>query len=327
MVEKGKSADGLMRHIRNNHGVEIKGSKDKQDLLNMGYYHGYKASSYIKERGNVQPFQEFNQVKTIYNFDLDVKTIFYPMLVKIETSIKNRLIDFLATGEQCDIEHIYSHKLRDYASKSIGGSDYKKYLKKNLKLRRKIDDTIAYNYGNGHPAIQHFFHCNKPLPLWAYFEVVTFGELGNFIACLNKEYRIEFTDKLDLHHTGMNQNGRILENIIFSLTGLRNATMHNSMIFDCRFNNFNFSNQLKSYVEYMSNINNITFDTLTDFLILLIVLLKKISISKTELNRYVREFDVNREKLFSNTPYSTYTAVMGSNAKNKIKDLKKFIQI
>jgi len=86
VVEKGKSTDGLMRHIRNSHGVEINGSTEKQALLNMGYYHGYKASRYIKKSSNLQNYNNFQEVKAIYDFDIEVKTIFYPLLVRIETS-------------------------------------------------------------------------------------------------------------------------------------------------------------------------------------------------------------------------------------------------
>lgn len=106
-MTKGKSTDSLMRHIRYSHEIEISGSVAKQQLLNMGYYHGYKAALYVKNRKNIQPFKDFKEVKAVYDFDLDTKAVFYPMLVKIETSIKNRLIDFLVTKDQHDIEYIY----------------------------------------------------------------------------------------------------------------------------------------------------------------------------------------------------------------------------
>lgn len=46
--QKGKTTVALMRHIRKNHKIHINGSKDKKDLLNMGYYHGYKRYRFIK---------------------------------------------------------------------------------------------------------------------------------------------------------------------------------------------------------------------------------------------------------------------------------------
>lgn len=325
MVEKGKSTDGLMRHIRNSHGVEINGSTEKQALLNMGYYHGYKASRYIKKSSNLQNYNNFQEVKAIYDFDIEVKTIFYPLLVRIETSLKNRLIDYLVKDNNSDMESIYQNKLNDYEAKPVGNKEYKKYLNKKLELRNKIDSTIAYNYSKGHPCIQHFFHSSKPLPLWAYFEVITMGEFGNFISCMNISYRIEFTQDMNMHHTGFNQNGRMLENIIFCLTGIRNATMHNSMIFDCRFNNSNFSSQLIKYLENSTGIKNIDFESIVDFLVLLIFLMKKQYTTKTELSRVVSQFDKKRELLYASIPMKAYSEILGTDARKKIAGLKEYI--
>ena len=36
-----KTTDGLMRHLCDS-GVQINGSKQKRQLLNTGYFHGYK---------------------------------------------------------------------------------------------------------------------------------------------------------------------------------------------------------------------------------------------------------------------------------------------
>ncbi len=36
-----KSPDALMRHLRDN-GISISGSSQKQQLINTGYFHGYK---------------------------------------------------------------------------------------------------------------------------------------------------------------------------------------------------------------------------------------------------------------------------------------------
>ena len=36
-----KTIDGLMRHLRDN-GISISGSTQKRQLVNTGYFHGYK---------------------------------------------------------------------------------------------------------------------------------------------------------------------------------------------------------------------------------------------------------------------------------------------
>ena len=37
-----KTIDALMRHLRNS-GIAIKGGKQKRQLINTGYFHGYKS--------------------------------------------------------------------------------------------------------------------------------------------------------------------------------------------------------------------------------------------------------------------------------------------
>ena len=46
--KKGKSINALMKHIRDNHNIEISHSRDKRELLNMGYFHAYKAYKFVK---------------------------------------------------------------------------------------------------------------------------------------------------------------------------------------------------------------------------------------------------------------------------------------
>lgn len=70
--------------------------------------------------------------------------------------------------------------LIDYKRNKPGDKKYKKYLNRRLELRNKIDETIAYHYSKGNPVISHFFHNSKPVPLWAYFEVISFGSLETF---------------------------------------------------------------------------------------------------------------------------------------------------
>lgn len=42
-----KTTDGLMRHLRDN-GIAISGSAQKRQLINTGYYHGYKGYRFFK---------------------------------------------------------------------------------------------------------------------------------------------------------------------------------------------------------------------------------------------------------------------------------------
>ena len=42
-----KTTYALMKYLRTTHNISMFGSKDKRDLINIGYYYGYKRYRYI----------------------------------------------------------------------------------------------------------------------------------------------------------------------------------------------------------------------------------------------------------------------------------------
>ena len=171
-----------------------------------------------------------------------------------------------------DFDHVFSHYLNDYKSENTGNAKYRDKMKRRLELRNKINQGISYNYSEKscHSA---FFHKNKEIPLWAVFEVINLGEFGVFLQCLNKNTRIAVAEDLRMHTTNHNQNGRIIEDIIFLIKELRNAVAHNSVVFDCRFKT-NPPSRLKEYLQHETTISNIVFESIVDYFVLLIFLLK-----------------------------------------------------
>ena len=77
-----------MRHLRDEHNISINGSKNKRDLLNMGYYHGFKGYRFIGQSENRIQFSNFDEVVGIYEFDSNLNTLLYPRIMFIETAIK-----------------------------------------------------------------------------------------------------------------------------------------------------------------------------------------------------------------------------------------------
>lgn len=64
-----KSTDALMRHLRDN-GIDISGSAQKRQLINTGYYHGYKGYRFFKTQEHVcrlhhirKCMQRFNMIR------------------------------------------------------------------------------------------------------------------------------------------------------------------------------------------------------------------------------------------------------------------------
>ena len=49
---KIKTTNALMKYLRDTHNISIRDSKDKRNLINIGYYHGYKGHRYINNPQN-----------------------------------------------------------------------------------------------------------------------------------------------------------------------------------------------------------------------------------------------------------------------------------
>lgn len=323
---KGKTTNGLMRHLRDEHGISISGSKHKKDLLNMGYYHGYKGYRFIGQSQDKIPYTKFEEVTAVYQFDANLKALLYPSIMLVETAIKNYTLDsIISNNHPLDFEYVFSHLLNDYKKHSVGSSDYRKKMKMRLNLRDKIFQSISYNYSSQKEVIQHFFDNNKPIPLWAIFEVMSLGEFGFFLQCLNEPIRINIADDLKIHSTSHNQNGRITQEIIFLLKELRNAVAHNSVIFDCRFRKANPPSRLKAYLQSEIGITNILFTNIVDYFIILMFLSKKLGITKTELKKITRNFRDESERLRNQIPIPVHTSIMGSDFRNKINQLLNYL--
>lgn len=322
---QGKTTNGLMRHLRDTHGITIGGSAHKQKLLNMGYYHGYKGYRFVRNKNNKIAYSHFDEVVAIYEYDSKIKSLLYSNIMLIETALKNYTLERLVQIGPVDFEYIFTNLLNDYKKHPVGSKDYHKKMKSRLDLRNKIYSTISYNFSDNKAVIQHFFHKNEPIPLWAIFEVISLGNFGFFIQCLNLDTRILIAKDLGVHSTSHNQNGRILEDIIFLIKDLRNAIAHNGVVFDCRFSKADASARLKEYLQHTTHINNITFNSIVDYMVIVMFLLKKLGSSKTELKKLVRKFVNESESLRGKIPVPVYTSIMGSDFRNKTTALERYI--
>ena len=113
--------------------------------------------------------------------------------------------------------------------------------------------------------------------------------------------------------------------IIFVIKELRNAVAHNNIIFDTRFSKSSVSGAVKNALIIATGIVNITFSSITDYLILVTYLLKCVGVSKTEMRRLVSDFQTAIEDLRLKLPVSIYTQIMPTDTRKKINDLRAFI--
>ena len=83
-----------MKHLRNS-GINIKGSYQKRQLVNYGYYHGYKGYRFFSTPTRQIPFTDFKQIIAVIKYDNNIKALCYPHLMFIETALKNITLDIV----------------------------------------------------------------------------------------------------------------------------------------------------------------------------------------------------------------------------------------
>lgn len=317
--------NSLMKHLRNHHSISIFGSSHKRKLKNYGYYHGYKGYRYIGSTSNRVPFSSFDEIVAFNNFDMELKSIFYPYIMFIETTLKNYVLDeVLIASKSNSFEEIFNTQVTYYKKYQPHENSYKKELQKRLRLRNQIYNVISRDYGNDKKVVKHFYHKDETLPIWAIFEIISMGEFGTFVACLDENTKQQISTSIELNQS-CDSDRKLTERIIFLLKDLRNSIAHNDVIFDTRFKKSNTARSLKHCVELDTGITNITYDTIVDYFILTIYLLKKLCVSKTELKRTISNFEHSIDSFRAKIPFQVYSRIFYTDTRTKLTQLKSFI--
>lgn len=321
------NTDKLIDHLKDKHSINIS-NLDKQNLKNIGYFHGYKGYRFIKENSNRLAFNDFNEVVILNRFDIDLKTLFYPHIMFIETALKNYVLEeVLEVSSSSDFETIYKSAMTYYKNFDVAknAQQHKKHLHDAIRVKSQFYGIIAREYSKERDIIQHFYNKNTPVPIWAVFEVISMGEFASFVSCLDIKIKENISKSLGLHQ-GFDQNRLLTEKIITCLRDLRNAIAHNDVIYDRRFTkkeiNQNIGQSLKNDIGISQTID---FRHIQDYFILIIYLLKKINIPSSELKIIIENFEKIREEFYSNVPKSVFFQIFSTEARKKLEGLKSFL--
>lgn len=264
-----KSINALMSYMRDKKGIQISGSLQKRKLRYIGYFHGYKGYRYCNSPKALLPYTSFNELLSVYNFDMQVKAILYPQIMFLETTIKNYALEEILNQSKSErFADVYNFLLNDYKSYQVGTQGYKTAISKRMAVRNKVYGNISRDYGKNN-IIVHYYDKDKPVPIWAIFEIISLGEFGNLFACLNTYTRQAISSSIGINKA-VDNDGRMTEKIVFCLKDLRNAIAHNNTIFDTRFKTGSINNRIASYISSETGIKNINFNSILDYIILVL---------------------------------------------------------
>ena len=322
-MDKPKSTNGLMRHLREKCGIAIEGSSQKRQLESYGYYHGYKGYRFFQNSAKRIPFTTFDEVVAVIQYDNQLKALLYPELMFIETALKNRICYEAVTGlKGSTFETVFQERMNDDLSNN-------NVQEARLKLRNSIYNQLSKQYraekDKDNQMVRHFYNRGQDAPLWVIFEIIYLGETARFFRCLNKSVREDILDSLQMRDPVNDTNANLLGDVIFTIKALRNAVAHNNVIFDTRFKDRKISRVLKHWLETETGINNITLYYLVDYIILLACILKRVDYSKERARRMVTAYRHENEALRQVVPAEIYSMIVPNNVDAKLQELEKYL--
>lgn len=194
-ISNYKSTDALMRHLRNN-GIAISGSSQKQQLINTGYFHGYKGYRFFVSSNRRIPFTLYNEINATIQYDTKLKSLLYGKMMLIETALNT----IMAEIDSNSIYDMYDKAVSSYKNAPTGTSEdiKKKFQNNKLNLQGSIQNSIAAAYRKENPKITHFYNTvnYNEVPIWAIFEILTMGDFGYLLSCLTQDVRKKFQEIL-----------------------------------------------------------------------------------------------------------------------------------
>lgn len=243
-----KKTNALMRHLREN-GISINGEKQKRQLINTGYFHGYKGYRFFGDSQRKLSFKNYEEVIATIKYDSDLKSLFYGKIMFIETAVKNIALESILVNADSEcITDMYEKVVSSYNNAPANATEeQKRKMQQNkLNLQNTIQSNLMHAYKKNNSKITHFYNNIEysDVPIWALFEILTMGDFGYLLSCLTYEVRDDISKRLSLN-VSSDTDRQLIYKYIYTLKDLRNAVAHNSVVFDTRFRNIDPTNAMK----------------------------------------------------------------------------------
>lgn len=289
-----KSTDALMRHLRNN-GIAISGSFQKQQLINTGYFHGYKGYRFFASSRRTIPFNSYKEINATIQYDTKLKSLLYGKMMFIETALKNIALNTIMTEIGSNsIYDMYDKVVSSYKNAPTGTTEdiKKKYQNNKLNLQGSIQNSVAVAYKKDNPKITHFYNNvnYNEVPIWAIFEILTMGDFGYLLSCLTMDMREKISREIGINLSSDTYR-ELLYKYVYALKDLRNAIAHNDVVYDTRFRKMDPSRAMKQCLIFETGLPYMNFKTIGDYIVLICYYLKLLKVSKTEIKALIREFE------------------------------------
>lgn len=212
----------------------------------------------------------FSEIKALYEFDFELKSIILKRILRVENMIKTTLA------------YNFSQK---YGHDNYMKMDNFHYVQGNAASIKNVMDLITGVQGiiakqvNKHDAIKHYMIEYGYVPLWVLVNILPLGTISKFYSLMKQ------TDKQSIARI-YNLNDAELVNILKNLTYCRNKCAHGEILYK-----FKSSAELRENIVHRNlsipKVNGKLINGTKDLLSVIISL--KLLLSKKEFNKMITE--------------------------------------
>ena len=323
-----KNYNSLMRHLRDN-GISIEGTRQKRQLMNTGYFHGYKGYRFFLDPSCRLPFTSYNEVYATIQYDAKLKALFYSKVMYIETAVKNIALESILNKSRSEsIQDMFDRAISGYRNAPPDANEgiRRELQQKKLNLQKQIQDSLAREYKKGNRKVAHFFNhvSYNNVPIWALVEIMMLGDFANLLSCLTFDCREDISNKLGIS-LRRDTNRELVYKYLFVIKELRNAVAHNDVVFDTRFRTQYPTHAMTETLKAEIGLPYVNFKTIGDYLILTCYYLKLLQVQKREIIAFIHEFEKITEEYKQSVSSAVADMVIHRDLAGRITILKNYI--
>lgn len=199
------------------------------------------------------------------------------------------------------------------------------FIERKYKMRDDVYSSLTRAYRKGN-IVKHYYDKDTYVPIWAIFEVITLGQFGVFVELLDAPVKLALSKVIGIP-IKYNTDGAVLSKLIYMLQDLRNAIAHNGVIFDARYHgNRKVDLTISSWLQHETQVKGISFNSLTDDIVFIMMLMKKLKFRKPQLYSFIRNVQSIDSGLYKSIGSSLYMKILSSDARTKYKATEKYLR-
>lgn len=287
------NVDGLVEHLHEN-GISISGDEQIRDLINFGYYHGYKGYRSFKPTKTVVPFADFREISATIRYDSELKAILYPKLMFIETALESIIPQKIAeVTKSGTLVSMMNSAIENYQRCDQTLPRSKKTEKQNnfFRLQKDLENSISRAYSKDNPIITHFINnSGRDLPIWALFEILSLGEVETILKDSVFDVREAVSEVFGIEKKD-DTNRDFLVVMMKQLRFLRNAVAHNDIVYDIRFKRNDAPKSVYELLRRFGGLPSFQCESIFEYFVLLSWFMKQLGCSKEEITDFLRSYE------------------------------------